>query len=33
VISHLEELQKEIETYIKVTNTEDQGSVIAESWV
>lgn len=32
VISHLEELQKEIDTYLKITNLESQGSVVNVSW-
>lgn len=32
VISHLEELQKEIDTYLKITNLESQGSVVSVSW-
>jgi exonuclease SbcC len=32
VISHVEEMQQEIETYLKVTNTEEKGSIIQTSW-
>jgi exonuclease SbcC len=32
VISHVEEMQAEIETYLKVTNDEEQGSVVKGSW-
>ncbi len=32
VISHVEEMQQEIETYLKVVNKEDTGSLIFESW-
>jgi len=32
VISHVEEMQTEIETYLKVTNDENHGSVVKGSW-
>jgi len=32
VISHVEDMQQEIETYLKVTNNEEQGSQIIASW-
>ena len=32
VISHVEEMQAEIETYLKVTNDEEHGSVVKGSW-
>jgi len=32
VISHVEEMQQEIETYLKVVNNEETGSLIFESW-
>lgn len=32
VISHVDEMQQEIETYLKVVNHEDAGSVISASW-
>ena len=32
VISHVEDMQQEIETYLKVTNNEEQGSRIIASW-
>ncbi|MCX6306926.1 MAG: SMC family ATPase [Bacteroidetes bacterium] len=32
VISHVEEMQAEIETYLKVTNDEEHGSVVTRSW-
>ncbi len=32
VISHVEEMQQEIETFLKVINHNDQGSVIEASW-
>lgn len=32
VISHVEDMQQEIETYLKVTNDENNGSIIAASW-
>lgn len=32
VISHVEEMQQEIETYLKVVNHEDEGSTILASW-
>jgi exonuclease SbcC len=33
IISHLEELQKEIDTYITVSNSGENGSTINESWI
>lgn len=33
VISHVEELQQEIDTYLKVVNTGEEGSIVKESWV
>ncbi|PZX17443.1 exonuclease SbcC [Breznakibacter xylanolyticus] len=32
VISHVEEMQQEIDTYLLVTNLEETGSVVKESW-
>jgi exonuclease SbcC len=32
VISHVEEMQQEIEIYLKITNTEEKGSIIQASW-
>ncbi len=32
VISHVEEMQQEIETYLRVTNKEAEGSIITSSW-
>lgn len=32
VISHVEELQQEIETHLKVVNDPEQGSIVHESW-
>lgn len=32
VISHVEEMQQEIETYLRVTNKESEGSIITSSW-
>lgn len=32
LISHIEEMQQEIDNYVKVTNTPDQGSIIKCSW-
>ena len=32
VISHVEEMQTEIETFLKVTNDEERGSVVMASW-
>ena len=32
VISHVEDMQQEIETYLKVTNDEEKGSQIVASW-
>lgn len=32
VISHVEEMQQEIDTYLKITNDEEKGSVIDTSW-
>lgn len=32
VISHVDEMQDEIETYLKVTNDEEHGSVVTASW-
>ena len=32
IISHVEDLQQEIDTYLKITNDEDQGSIIESSW-
>ncbi|HNS18499.1 MAG TPA: SMC family ATPase [Bacteroidales bacterium] len=32
VISHVEEMQTEIETYLKVTNDEEYGSIVKTSW-
>ena len=32
VISHVDEMQAEIETYLKVTNDEENGSVVKASW-
>ncbi|MEI6883800.1 MAG: SMC family ATPase [Bacteroidota bacterium] len=32
VISHVEEMQSEIETYLKVTNDEEHGSIVKNSW-
>lgn len=32
VISHVEEMQTEIETYLEVTNDEEHGSVVRASW-
>lgn len=32
IISHVDEMQQEIETYIEVTNDEEQGSLIRFSW-
>lgn len=32
VISHVDEMQQEIETYLQVVNHEDQGSIISTSW-
>lgn len=32
VISHVEEMQQEIETYLMITNHEETGSIISESW-
>jgi len=31
-ISHVEEMQQQIETYIRVVNREDKGSLIKRSW-
>ncbi|MBI4645364.1 MAG: SMC family ATPase [Bacteroidia bacterium] len=33
VISHVEDMQQEIETYLKITNDEAQGSIIKPSWM
>lgn len=33
IISHLEELQKEIDTYLSVSNSGENGSTISQSWV
>ncbi|MDB5282255.1 MAG: chromosome segregation protein [Bacteroidota bacterium] len=33
VISHVEEMQLEIDTYLKITNDEERGSIISPSWV
>jgi exonuclease SbcC len=32
VISHVEEMQQEIEVYLKVTQTEERGSLVKGSW-
>lgn len=32
VISHVEEMQQEIDTHLKITNDEDRGSLIKPSW-
>ncbi|GBD88304.1 nuclease SbcCD subunit C [bacterium BMS3Abin03] len=32
IISHVEDLQQEIDTYLKITNDEEQGSIIQCSW-
>ncbi len=32
VISHVEEMQQEITTFLKVENTDEKGSIIKESW-
>jgi exonuclease SbcC len=32
VISHVEEMQAEIETYLEVTNDEEHGSIVRSSW-
>jgi exonuclease SbcC len=32
VISHVEEMQQEIETHLKITNDEERGSVVKGSW-
>jgi exonuclease SbcC len=32
VISHVEEMQQEIETYLQVTNDEERGSLVVPSW-
>ena len=32
VISHVEDMQEEIDTYLQIENTEQSGSVIKESW-
>jgi DNA repair protein SbcC/Rad50 len=32
VISHVEEMQQEFETYLKVNNTEEEGSIVQASW-
>ncbi|MFQ5821364.1 MAG: SbcC/MukB-like Walker B domain-containing protein, partial [Candidatus Heimdallarchaeota archaeon] len=32
VISHVEDLQQEIDTYLKITNDEEKGSIISSSW-
>jgi exonuclease SbcC len=32
VISHVEEMQMEIETFLKVTNDEERGSIVTGSW-
>lgn len=32
VISHVEEMQQEIETHLKITNDEERGSVVRGSW-
>lgn len=32
VISHVEEMQTEIETFLRVTNDEERGSVVMASW-
>ena len=31
-ISHVEEMQQEIDTYLKITNDEEKGSIITNSW-
>ncbi len=32
IISHVEDLQQEVDTYLKITNDEDEGSMIKPSW-
>ena len=32
IISHVEDLQQEIDTYLKITNDEEKGSIINSSW-
>ncbi len=33
MISHVEEMQQEIEVHLRVVNSEETGSKILESWV
>jgi len=33
VISHVDEMQQEIDTYLKIVNYEDRGSIVTTSWV
>jgi exonuclease SbcC len=32
VISHVEEMQQEIDVHLKITNDEESGSIIKASW-
>jgi exonuclease SbcC len=33
VISHVEELQQEIDSYLTITNDPEQGSLVRSSWL